>query len=551
MKKYLLTIVLILVAVLASPAAETMVKEGMRWEVGYYSYIGPTGESYTNEFAVYNFTGKEVIDGIEYLQLYQTPAGPYLNKDYPKEGKMCLMREDEDGAVYIRITEDCIMAESHWLDYTIYPTDPRETFGFGYPKEEIAVFNPDWLKGGDVAMPVLEDIKFIDYELPYIDLQGFYDVSKSKMVSEDIIFKGKILKKYYFPNQFPATVFIEGIGYNIGFPFLPSQLYIYSDGGSCVTTYVSKVYDSDELIFTAADFKTPAYQPMIREDRVWEYWTECNRYATPDCTYFLNKFQFKGTSELDGKIYHNLVCTESQSWIAKSNGEENKTTVETGPSDNNEKIVGYLREEDGKVWIYHPEDYLLYKPTDNGWVETIESVSTGNEVLVYDFTALPQDEICPPAFVVQTEGRGDNFVLSNRMQLEVKSNARDNSRLLTITAGIPDYFTGDGSDCKFEYVEGVGNVGSGNFAAMENIILYQASLFAPIYHCGFNNQYDLEGNVVFEGRGMEIPKFEGVSAVASDAGNCDNRMYDLMGREINNPLPGTIYIRGGRKYVAR
>ena len=31
----------------------------------------------------------------------------------------------------------------------------------------------------------------------------------------------------------------------------------------------------------------------------------------------------------------------------------------------------------------------------------------------------------------------------------------------------------------------------------------------------------------------------------------DGRMYDLMGREIRNPLPGTIYIRNGEKHIAR
>ena len=31
----------------------------------------------------------------------------------------------------------------------------------------------------------------------------------------------------------------------------------------------------------------------------------------------------------------------------------------------------------------------------------------------------------------------------------------------------------------------------------------------------------------------------------------DNKMYDLNGREIRNPLPGTVYIQNGEKHVAK
>ena len=31
----------------------------------------------------------------------------------------------------------------------------------------------------------------------------------------------------------------------------------------------------------------------------------------------------------------------------------------------------------------------------------------------------------------------------------------------------------------------------------------------------------------------------------------DSRMFDLMGREIRSPLPGTVYIRNGKKFIAR
>lgn len=43
----------------------------------------------------------------------------------------------------------------------------------------------------------------------------------------------------------------------------------------------------------------------------------------------------------------------------------------------------------------------------------------------------------------------------------------------------------------------------------------------------------------------ELPS-EGVQAKPND-----NKMYDLNGQEIHNPLPGTIYIQNGEKHVAK
>ena len=43
----------------------------------------------------------------------------------------------------------------------------------------------------------------------------------------------------------------------------------------------------------------------------------------------------------------------------------------------------------------------------------------------------------------------------------------------------------------------------------------------------------------------------GVEGIDADKADDDSRMFDLMGREIRNPLPGTIYIQGGKKFIAR
>lgn len=54
-----------------------------------------------------------------------------------------------------------------------------------------------------------------------------------------------------------------------------------------------------------------------------------------------------------------------------------------------------------------------------------------------------------------------------------------------------------------------------------------------------------------EGFRIEIPGYVGVGTVENSDAISDMRKFDLMGREIAEPAPGTVYIQNGRKYVAR
>ena len=61
---------------------------------------------------------------------------------------------------------------------------------------------------------------------------------------------------------------------------------------------------------------------------------------------------------------------------------------------------------------------------------------------------------------------------------------------------------------------------------------------------------DGEGNVIF--RHEDFGPTGAVEDVLDDAASeNDTRMFDLFGREIRDPQPGTIYVQGGRKFVAR
>lgn len=62
---------------------------------------------------------------------------------------------------------------------------------------------------------------------------------------------------------------------------------------------------------------------------------------------------------------------------------------------------------------------------------------------------------------------------------------------------------------------------------------------------------DAEGNIIFTQDDFRVPSYSensGVEDIGSGS-EADNRIYDLYGRSVVNPLPGTVYIRRGHKFV--
>ena len=533
MKKYLLTIILILVAVLASPAAETMVKEGMRWETQFIAFYDTFKQYKSYDFATYHFSGHRTVDGKDYLVLHQTPANDM--KDVMPEGDLCLMREDS-GKVYIRLTEDCILMECNWYE------DMMLTNNITPPQNDILVFdgNLDINESMTVAK-ILVPMAVggnLDYDELFPWRIAFIDMECLK--KESLVMRGK----FYYTEEYTGnfTWFIKGIGSPYGLPAMFCEGE-YWDNGTGTTLALKKVYDGDELIYTYDDVETPAYKPMIREDRVWEYW-EGNLQMFVDQDVTVSQYRFDGTRDVDGHSYNILKRTKQVTWTSEAKSDIIHPAAEPVVDDSAVEVA-LLREENGMIWMHRPDDRKMVNLVYNETTHNLESIENNdNEVVIYNYCAQPEEAVTANIF--------SPYEFTDQ-QISLMSYTVGNSSWEYMPKmGYFNHFTASEThthDNTFHFVSGVGNAGDGTF-------------FGPMFidalpdngqtaFAWFNNQYDLDGNVVFEGRGMEIPKFEGVSAVASDAGNGDNRMYDLMGREISNPLPGTIYIRGGRKYVAR
>ncbi|MDE7119504.1 MAG: hypothetical protein K2O10_02740, partial [Muribaculaceae bacterium] len=51
--------------------------------------------------------------------------------------------------------------------------------------------------------------------------------------------------------------------------------------------------------------------------------------------------------------------------------------------------------------------------------------------------------------------------------------------------------------------------------------------------------------------GHDLSGVDNVAVDDTDAARADNVIYDLSGRRVHNPCPGTIYVRNGRKFIFR
>ena len=68
----------------------------------------------------------------------------------------------------------------------------------------------------------------------------------------------------------------------------------------------------------------------------------------------------------------------------------------------------------------------------------------------------------------------------------------------------------------------------------------------------FNNLYDLDGNILFKGLDKH-PDTSGIGNIEISVEK-EGKMYDLFGRELRPDAqlaPGTIYIRDGKKHIAK
>ncbi|MDE6254946.1 MAG: hypothetical protein K2M39_02020 [Muribaculaceae bacterium] len=268
----------------------------------------------------------------------------------------------------------------------------------------------------------------------------------------------------------------------------------------------------------------------------WKYETDGTDWK------FQFEYKFDGTEVINGKEYHLFKNTAAKKLF--------RNYKEGGwyyGSDIGLSAPWYVRQEDGKFYVYpnwEKRDYheldMLYYASD----------TDDSEILLYDFS-LPTGgkyKCCQGSkyMITATIGKPVN-VMDQGSPLECKE----------IEYTLSYIGEGDFPDYIYHYrpllvSEDLGILengfltfftmgcysGEGDYEIDSGPILYHCQLFLLTVE-------DEQGNVIYDANPLaSSPELE------MDT-NQSNQLIDLHGREVSNPLPGSIYIHNGRKFVGK
>ena len=254
------------------------------------------------------------------------------------------------------------------------------------------------------------------------------------------------------------------------------------------------------------------YKPMLVPGRRWDYFHGG-----------LMDYQHHTFSEyIDG-------------YITGDNGVEYYVIKRT--SDINDKIVGYMREINGKICRYNtPEER-------NGWRNHVA------ETLVYDFS-LDADGTFTTWYFPSFGSSGHGVPLVSTVTViengeTDKKGKKFKHQIFDVIAKGQYYLDGDyvvSLDKRITVLQEVGLTEGGTVSKWDCI--------HPLNNGDGPNYLmrvtDPDGTVIYYDQWAEMMS---AGQIECDPAAADNRMYDLMGREIRDPQPGTVYIRNGKKYV--
>ena len=199
---------------------------------------------------------------------------------------------------------------------------------------------------------------------------------------------------------------------------------------------------------------------------------------------------------------------------------------------------------------YGNKVYLLVDGVNIAWISYVTEdfnrfdLSVGDEVLMYDFGAKPGDKYYSTS--LYPLGLPDHFCTFTEMVpvviKEVDTIIVNGVKRIRQRVIVDDWL-------ERTFVEGIG-INTGFFYLPNYVFITGDSHWVE-----FDNVTDTNGNIIFSAEDFNAPAYDvGVTEVSFDTDRtqaADNKMYDMNGREIHNPMPGTVYIQNGEKHVAK
>lgn len=190
-----------------------------------------------------------------------------------------------------------------------------------------------------------------------------------------------------------------------------------------------------------------------------------------------------------------------------------------------------LREDNGKIYRNFKKilNRFQYRP----------QIEYDKEYLLYDLSAnigqTYETGLEHNCIEMWEEAQSENITVIKRETIAV--NDKD---LVKLT------LRSDYTKSEFQIIEGIGPVSDGFVGYLIADLVPTGGWY---YVIGFNRVEDKGGNVIYT---AEDIGFAGVDAINANNPVTDDRTFDLMGRELRGePQRGTVYIRNGRKEIAR
>ena len=216
------------------------------------------------------------------------------------------------------------------------------------------------------------------------------------------------------------------------------------------------------------------------------------------------RMKFNYLIEDKGKVYRRFKV------VALSDNPDKDWTRVNG-------AVYTVREEEGKIWLLHSANYL-----------ELDKDPSVVESLIYDFGAADGEELTfySPAG---------------------EKSAKIATGLTEVGGEDKLSYTFEGSD-GVKCVEGIGITKGGILPAVNTEFHRPASADDESFvGAVLVAVYDGEGNLIFR---QDLP--DAVEAISAPEGGFtapEDRLYDLQGRELREPVPGQPYIKGGKVFV--
>ena len=352
---------------------------------------------------------------------------------------------------------------------------------------------------------------------------------------------------------------IEDIGY-IDRGFL-TYLWVPMRAAGKVQRAPGAPYDSIYLSFISNDSGLPIlfgsnYRPFqnatIQAGNVWEY---VSRSQEEDATiYCVDRYDFRNIQDVNEERFGDWHHIDRTVWTVVMD-------------DNGEKVTGYsinlidevkaslVENTDGICKIADKGEIKTYSENETGvWTVGVQDLKGGERLPLYNWTyeAMPENrvELIMATGTLNDAGEPEFVLTSAEVMTRVGENIRYEG-LQPKEEIVNPYnrrFRQSGEADVVTVVRRIGNIGAGDMTTLgitDRSVEYQEGY----YPMSFNRLLDASGEVIYEGKNIEVPSFAGLADIDIEAEH--PVVYDLFGRAIADPQPGTVYIRNGRKFVQR